>query len=672
MIDIGHFALVAAFFLTVYGLVVGSFAAFKNNQRLVLSAAHSVYLSAALSVVSLIALAQAFLAHDYHYLYVWQTSNNAMHPMYLIGAIWGGMEGSMLLWAVLVCLYGAVALSRSPVAGSRLWSWLVPCVSFASCFFIGVVTLLTNPFVVVPEGSVLLDGNGLNPLLQNPSMMIHPPLLYLGFTGFVVPFAYACAALLSNQVSTQWTLLTRRWTLIAWGFLTAGIILGGNWAYIELGWGGFWAWDPVENASFLPWLTATALLHSVMVQQYRGMLKVWNVVLSCLTYLLTVFGTFLTRSGIVQSVHAFAETDVGWVFLVYMGVLTAFVVGLLIAKRRLLYPDQRLESMFSREAAFLFNNLLLLAVCFSTLWGVLFPVFSEAMTGVKQVVGPPFFNAVNVPLFLALMFLMGVGPLIAWRKASAVAFKKLFIKPFAIGCLLTAGLLIYESEQYLAAISFGLCLFVLITVFGEYHRAVKARRNASSMGAMKAVVQVVRSRPARYGGFLVHLGVAVVAFSITTSMAYKVERDITISKGESATVKGYTLELTSLDEVPGDNYTALIAEIDVKDSDGNFITHMHPERRLYHKSGEMTSEVDIRSTLVDDLYLAVAGTDASAPATKENPKLVLKVFVNPFQVWLWIGTVIVLLGTLLALLPDAHKVFDSVSVEEAATAVVRS
>jgi cytochrome c-type biogenesis protein CcmF len=373
MVDIGHFSLVTAWALSVYGVIGGSLGALRSNRALVKSAIYSVHLCAVFSFAALFALAVAFVGHDYSYMYVWQHSNNAMPSHYLVSAIWGGMDGSMLLWAVIMSLFGSSVFLRPSMVRRELHNWLAPVLSAGTGFFLVVVTFLTNPFRLVPGGNIPLDGNGLNPLLQNPSMMIHPPILYAGFTGFLVPCAFCLAALISGQLSDSWIRATRRWTLVAWGFLTIGIILGGNWAYIELGWGGFWAWDPVENASFLPWLTATAYLHSVMVQEQKGMLKVWNVILAVTTYMLTVFGTFLTRSGVVQSVHAFAETDVGWVFLLYIGIVSSMTLVLIAFRWQELRPERQLESYFSREAAFLFNNLALLGICFSTFLGCSFP-----------------------------------------------------------------------------------------------------------------------------------------------------------------------------------------------------------------------------------------------------------------------------------------------------------
>ena len=671
--ELGNFSLVAAWLLSLYGLFIGLIGAWKKKPKLSRSAANSIYVICLLSVVSLISLGIAFVQHDYRYVYVWQTSNNEMHTVYLVSAIWGGMDGSMLLWAAIMSIFAALVVWRGDRVERELMNWVVPILSGATSFFLFVVSFLTNPFRLIPPGNVPLDGTGLNPLLQNPSMAIHPPCLYIGFTGFVVPFAFCLAALLSGSLSDSWTRVTRRWTLVAWGFLTAGVILGGNWAYIELGWGGFWGWDPVENSSFMPWLTGTAYLHSVMVQQRRGMLKIWNVSLSVLTYSLTVFGTFLTRSGIVQSVHAFAETDIGWVFLAYLGFILLLTALLVIYRWHELRPENTIESYFSREAAFLFNNLAFLGICFATFWGVMFPVFSEAITGTKSVVGPPFFNKVNVPLFLVLIFLMGVGPLIAWRRASKKALIKVFGKPLIIGSCLTLLFLFIDPSRVGAAVAFGLCLFVLLAIEGEFRRAGQVRRQLTDETKGLSMINAIRRKPRKFGGLIVHIGVAVMTVSITASMVYKVEKDFSLRVGEQYSVGRFKLELKSLEQESLANYNVLRAEMAVFRDNGNVrLGTLFPEKRIYKTSGETTTEVDIRITPREDLYLAFAGLEASeddAELSLEQIPAAFKVFVNPLQVWLWFGSLIVLIGTVLVIGPPEKS---ALAESESAGATVRA
>lgn len=650
-VDLGHFCLVLSVLTAFYALVVGAYGAKLKKDNFISSARNAVYLYGAFSVLSIVLLGKAFLQHDYRYAYVWQTSNNEMHWPYLISAIWGGMDGSMLLWATITAIFSVLAVYRTKYIAVNLLNWLIPVVSASTLFFLSVVLFLTNPFRLVPGLPELQDGNGLNPLLQNPSMLIHPPFLYIGFTGFMIPFAFCFAALLSGELTDAWTRVTRRWTLVAWGFLTIGIILGGNWAYIELGWGGFWAWDPVENSSFLPWLTGTAFLHSVMVQQNRGMLKVWNILLSILTYSLTVFGTFLTRSGIVQSVHAFAATDVGWVFLAYLAVILLLSACLLFYRWSELKPESSFQSFFSRETAFLFNNLIFLSICFATFWGVMFPVISEAVKGEQSVVGPPFFNKVNVPLFLILLFLMGVGPLIAWKRTSFKTIKHLFFWPFIGGSLISVLFFVLDSSRVFTAISFGVSTFVVVAMFGEFHRALRVRKDLGLAGGM---IKVIAQKPRRYGGHLVHLGVVVMAVAITASMSYKQEKDFSLKVGESYEIGRYRLQLETLNEENKKNYVALISEVKVLDSvSSQLITTLRPERRFYPKSNETTTEVDIRMTLLEDLYLALAGVESgTAPGESvdlDKMAATFKVFINPLQIWLWFGALVVLSGTLVVL-----------------------
>lgn len=657
-IDFGNFTLVTAWLVTLLGFFLGITGAIKKNSDYTLSARNSLFFGFILATAALIFLAVAFINHNYSYLYVWQHSNNDMPWYYLISAVWGGMDGSMLLWAFLMCLFSTIVAAKLESVPRDLASWLIPILSISCNFFLLVVVFLTNPFRLVPEGSNILDGNGLNPLLQNPSMLIHPPMLYLGFTGFVVPFSFCLAALLSGNLKDHWIILTRRNTLVAWGFLTTGVILGGNWAYIELGWGGFWAWDPVENASFLPWLTGTAFIHSVMVQEKKGMLKVWNAFLSILTYTLAVFGTFLTRSGVVQSVHAFAETDVGWVFLAYIGVIILVSTILISYRYKELRPERYLESYFCKEAAFLFNNLILLSICFATFWGVMYPVISEALTGQKSVVGPPFFNQVNVPLFLILIFLMGVGPLIAWTKNNFKEWIKTFYPPLLTGACLTLFFLWIDSSKYYSAMSFGICLFVLLTIESEFR---KARKRSNIEQEILPAVSVIKRRPRKYGGLIVHLGVAVVAISITASMGFKTEREVSLKVGDKAVVGRYLLELVSLEENQLLDYNALTSKVKVSlANSGEFLTYLEPERRLYSRSQEMTSEVDMRITLRDDLYLALTGTETTKDGGEIDYQTVpamLKVFINPLQVWLWLGGVVMLCGTLVVIGPNLIFVF---------------
>lgn len=646
VIDFGNYALVLAWACAVIGFVLGVAGAIKNKRSAVTASVHGLRATGFLAVVSLLILGYAFVADVYTLQYVWQHSNRDMDSIYKITAIWGGMDGSMLLWATILAIFGALAVARFRSLPFDLMRGVVPVIHSSNIFFLSVVFFLTNPYRYINAPFIPPDGNGLNPLLQNPYMAIHPPTLYLGFTTFSVPFAFCLGALLSGKLTSEWIRLTRRWTLLAWGFLTAGIVLGGHWAYLELGWGGFWAWDPVENSSFLPWLTGTAFLHSVMVQDRKDMLKFWNVWLIILTYSLTVFGTFLTRSGVVESVHAFASTDIGPVFLFYLGGIFTVSIALTIYRKGALTSTRSIESLFSREAAFLLNNLVLLSICFATLWGVMFPVLSEAVTGKKQAVGIPFFNTVNVPLFLILIFLMGIGPLIAWRKASIKSVIRTFALPFILSFMVGCLLVFAGVVSFYPVLAYCLSFFAICTMSGEVYRGVRARRRNRS--ATDAFTGLIKKHRSRYGGYLVHVGVAIMAVGITASMAHKMEREFSLAPGERFEYGRFSFLLHSFNTVPARNYDALTARVELKRlSDEENLGVLEPEIRIYRQKDENTTEVALRMGLREDVYLVLAGTDTS------GTRATFKLFINPLQVWLWIGTLIVLSGTGIVLLPDA-------------------
>lgn len=634
----------------IAGIAMGSWAGVTKKNNLYLALRNLCMAMAVLMVISLLALCYAFVTNDYTNQYVWQHSNMSMSDLYKVTAVWGGMDGSMLLWAaVLAVNVGIVAfLYRS---NHQLMSWVLTTLLTCSFFFSTIVVLLTNPFRHILSDFIPPDGNGLNPLLQNPYMAIHPPTLYLGFTTLAVPYAFCMGALLSGQLSSEWIRMTRRWTLVAWGFLTAGIVLGGHWAYLELGWGGFWAWDPVENSSFFPWLTATAFLHSVMIQERKGMLKIWNVWLVVITFALTVFGTFLTRSGVVQSVHAFAKTDIGWVFLTYIAFVVVLALFLTFFRLKGLRSSRRIESMFSREAAFLLNNLVLLSICFATVWGVMFPVLSEYVTGEKQAVGIPYFNAVNIPLFLILLFLMGVGPLIAWRKASLTNLRKVFQTPFLIALVTGIALTLAGIESFKATLAYSLSWFAVLSVLFEFYRSYKRNRMKNSEGsAVSSASALLKRHRTRYAGYLVHIGVAVMAISITASMAHKVEKEFVLAPGDSFEIGPFNLTLDSFGEFTKQNYGALQASVTVTERKSQKVRAvLKPELRQYFRNSESTTEVALMMGAMQDIYLVLAGTDNS------GSRIAFKVFLNPLQVWLWIGTLIVLLGTGVALLPQSHR-----------------
>ncbi len=638
---LGQILLFSAWSLVLVGFLTGGILGFKQNYRYNFLLRMGTVFAGLIGVSALVVLAVLFLNDDYTNQYVWQHSNRGMSDIYKITAIWGGMDGSMLLWAVLITFFSAIVGLTSGKYSPQLIPYLVCVLNSSGLFFLTVVLYFTNPFRFLQAGFIPPEGNGLNPLLQNPYMAIHPPTLYLGFTAFAVPYAFALASLLSGKLDKEWIRYSCRWTLIAWGFLTAGITLGGHWAYLELGWGGFWAWDPVENSSFLPWLLGTAYLHSVLVQEKKGLLKIWNIFLITGTYGLTVFGTFLTRSGIVQSVHSFAKTNIGPAFLIYLGLLLTVAVTLVWWRRKALRPERRLESLFSREVVFLINNLIFVSICFATFWGVMFPVFSEALTGTKQAIGIPFFNAINIPLFLMMLFFMALGPLVAWKKGNIKNFLRQASVPFFSAVLLAVILTWAGVPSFYSILSYSLSLLIVMAIGSEFHQGGKQYQRTAKVSYPLGMLASWKAHRRKSAGYLVHIGVAVVAVGITASMSGKIEKEFSLAVGESYQVGGYQLELNELKDLENENFIGLQGLVTAYRPGMDLYASLQPELRRYKKNGESTTEVALKMGLKNDLYLILAGLNEAGDRAS------FKVFINPLQVWLWFGVLIMLLGTLL-------------------------
>jgi len=509
-------------------------------------------------------------------------------------------------------------------------------------FFLILLSFISNPFERLAFRPP--DGQGLNPLLQNPGMIFHPPTLFLGYVGFTVPFAFAIAALITGQLDDVWIGTTRKWTLFSWFFLGIGILLGAQWAYVELGWGGYWAWDPVENASLMPWLTGTAFLHSVMIQEKRGMLKVWNMVLIILTFCLCIFGTFLTRSGILSSVHSFGESTLGPFFFGFLLLVLVFSLGYLIYRLPSLKSEHQLDSLLSRESTFLFNNLILVGAAFSVFWGTIFPVISEAIKGVKITVGPPFFNQINVPIGLALLLLTGVCPLISWRRATGRNFRRNFFFPLIISLLFAVSLYFLGIRHPYACISFTLCFFVSVTIAIEFYRGTRARKELTKRGYLSAFLHLILRNRRRYGGYLIHLSMVLIFLGITGSSAYQLEKEATLKKGESIHIKNYSLRYEGLTESSDIHKITVKARLTVFNR-GKRIAQLEPEKRLYRVQEQPTTEVAIRSSLKEDLYAILVGYDAQGNAT-------FKILVNPLVAWIWAGGFAMCLGIAIIFWPE--------------------
>jgi cytochrome c-type biogenesis protein CcmF len=484
-------------------------------------------------------------------------------------------------------------------------------------------------------------------LLEDSGMITHPVALYLGFTGFTVPFAFAVAALVAGRVSDFWITTTRRWTIVAWYFLSLGLLIGGWWSYHVLGWGGYWAWDPVENAAFMPWLTATALLHSVMVQERRRMLRLWNLALVVLTFSLTLFGTFLTRSGVIASVHAFTQGTIGVFFLAFLAVVVLVALGLIAWRWDSLGAQGELDSVISRESAFLLNNVLLVAATFTVFFGTVFPLLSEAVRGEKVSVGAPFFNQVNVPLFLSLIFLMGVGPLIAWRRASPDNLKRNFLWPVVIGVAAAALFRLLGVGSVLVAVSLALTVFVAATISVDLYRATRARR-AMGERTLRALGGLLVRHNRRYGGFVVHLAVLVVAVGVTGSQTWSVHTETTLQRGEQTQLAGYTIRFDGLRESQESNHGKVTGTFTVVDGAAAG-TVLQPAKKFYPQEQSPIAYVDYRLGFIDDLYL-VLGDFA-----RDGTSVTVKIQVNRLVSWIWLGGVVLTLGTLLAVLPERRK-----------------
>jgi len=595
--------------------------------------------------LAMLCLFHAFATHDFSLAYVVQNSARSMALHYRLAALWGGQAGSLLLWLFILSAYGAACVWAHRDASRALMPWVVVVLSANALFFLVLVNFITPPFEKLPPGHQVSDGNGLNPLLQHPVMMIHPLLLYTGLVGFAVPFAFAFAALLSGELGTAWFRTTRRWTLFAWLAQSIGILLGGRWAYEVLGWGGYWAWDPVENASFMPWLPATAYLHSVMIQEKRNMLKAWNLLLIGLTYSLCLFGTFLTRSGIVQSVHAFAQTPLFTsIFLGYVLVTAGAFLAALLLRRGELRSPERLESMVSREASFLLNNWVFIAILAVIFWGTLFPVFSEALTGNRIAVGPRFFNTMTGPLALFLLLLTGVGPLIAWRRASPASLRKQFSVPAGVAlasAALLAGLF-GRSAGIHALAAWSLAAFVAAAIAQEYARAIRVRRQKYGEGVLRAFAALLAKNQQRYGGYIVHLG-AVLVLVGTAGSALNEERLENVRPGSELALDGYRLRYLTARPLPAQHYGGAVARLALYRGDEPLAV-MAPEKRMYWLEQQPASVPSVYSTWNEDLYVILTAIEPDGSAT-------FKVYRNPLVNWIWIGGGVFVAGTFVVMWP---------------------
>jgi cytochrome c-type biogenesis protein CcmF len=641
--QLGALLLMVGLAVAVYGVAAAVLGARLGRWEFVASAYRAVLWLFGLVTVAALLLVAALITYDFSIAYVARNTLRGTPLYYRVTALWGSLEGSLLLWQWLLSFFSAAVVLSQRRKLRELMPYAVAVLLTVSAFFLFIMVVPANPFR--PQFPIPADGRGLNPLLLTTSMIFHPVFLYLGFVGFTIPFAFAIGALITGRFGDEWIVATRRWTIMAWYFLTVGVLIGGWWAYTTLGWGGYWAWDPVENASFMPWLLGTAFLHSVMIQEYRKMLKTWNLSLVILTFAMTMFGTFLTRSGIISSVHAFSNSSLGAYFLMFIGLLLLFSFAALVYRLDELRGQAELDAMLSRETTFLANNVILVVITFTIFLGTIFPVLAEAVRGVKVSVGAPFFNKVTVPLAYALLVLMGIGPLIAWRRASWDNLKRNFTYPTLAALAVAASTLFWTHNLY-ALISFSVCAFVTGTIVLEFYKGVRARRQlAPGTGVPQALWTLFARNRRRYGGFVVHFGVVVTIIGITVSSNFAVEKEVRLARGEVVHVGDYDLRYDgsrALNEV----YRQVVWTDFTVERDGRHVTKLAAGKSFHPNEQQPIAQVGIRSTLWEDLYITLGAVEPDGSAAT------LKVMVNPMVMWIWLGGLIITFGALITIIPS--------------------
>jgi cytochrome c-type biogenesis protein CcmF len=643
---IGQLALALALILAFYSIFANVIGAWRRIPSLVVSARHAIWAMCAMVTVAIGMLWCGLLRSDFSLEYVASYTSLSLPTIYKVTALWGGQQGSLLFWTWLLSIFTAVVALQNRRRNGEIAPYALAVLAFVAIFFLGMLNFVTRPFDML--AAIPADGNDLNPLLQNYWMAIHPPSLYTGYVSASVPFAFGAGALISGKLDDSWIRSTRRWAIFSWFFLTLGNLFGARWAYEVLGWGGYWAWDPVENAAFMPWLVMTAYLHSVMIQERKDMLKVWNLALIGLAFMLTLFGTFLTRSGVISSVHSFTQSGLGPYFLGFLITVAVLYVALLLSRVKQLKSPAEFESYLSREAAFLFNNLILVGIAFAVFWGTVFPVISEAVRGVKITVGPPFFDKVNGPLALGLIFLMGVGPLIAWRRSSFDSLAKTFAGPAVVGvatglCAIGLGL-----REWYVVTGFSLAAFVLATIFVEFRRGVVARRHMVAENTPRALVNLVAKNNRRYGGYIIHIGVVMAFVGIVASSFFKTEVKQSVTQGQTFQIGSYTLQYLGMTDSETPHLEKAEARVEVM-RDGRPIALMTPAKLFYKRAQQPATSVAIRSTPANDLYLVLAGVDDNTGT------VTFEVFLTPLVFWLWAGGFIMALGMVVAMWPNVRE-----------------
>ena len=642
--DLGTITLMAAFAVCVYGTVVPHLGVRSNNWNLIRSAQNASILSFLLIAIASAALLQALVLSDFSLRYVWEHSSTDMPLFYKVSSFWGGLEGSLLFWVLVQSFFSMIVAFRYQYSNREIIPYVIATLNAILAFLLLLLIGWSNPLDL--QGVIPLEGRGLNPLLQHPAMAIHPPSLYLGFIGFSVPFAFAMGGLILGKMDNEWVLTTRRWTLTAWYFLSAGLILGGQWAYEELGWGGFWAWDPVENAALMPWLTGTAFLHSVMIQEKRNMLKIWNVVLIILTFGLTIVGTFLTRSGIINSVHAFTQSEIGPAFLIFLAFILVIGFALLFKRIQMLESEHKIESVLCRENAFLAQNVLLVGIAFTVLLGTTFPLLAEAVRGTKLSIQAPFFNTIIAPMGYMVLLLMGIGTLIAWRKSSWEGLRRNFKNPLilaTVGTVFLAWFLADRNLLWSVHTIFWLTIFVTSTIVLEIVKAVQAKSIQTKSNFIIGLFYVIARNPRRYGGLLIHFGVVLMFLGFAGTF-FKVERNMTLEPGVPQQIGEYSLEFKQMEEFTVGNATHRASIVEVYDKEGDFLEVLKPAKSFYPTQPQPLTEVAIRRSFLEDLYLIFSSENG-----EEQGSITLRVFINPLVGWAWMALPVFTLGVGLSL-----------------------
>ncbi|HEV8724817.1 MAG TPA: heme lyase CcmF/NrfE family subunit [Candidatus Binatia bacterium] len=641
--NLGHSCILLAFIIALVGTVSPLVATRTGEERYLSLARYALLGQFGLVTVAAFALIYGLISTDFSIKYVAFNTTRATPIYYRVTGLWGALEGSLLLWEWLLIIFAAITAWVYRDRHREMMPWVIMIFSIVSVFFLCVVGFLSNPFEIMSP--VPADGRGLNPLLEDANMMTHPPLLYTGFVGLTVPYAFAMAALIVGKLDEAWIVSTRRWTIIAWFFLTAGNLVGAWWSYHVLGWGGYWAWDPVENAAFMPWLPATAFLHSVQVQERRRMLKVWNLSLIIVAFSLTIFGTFLTRSGILSSIHAFSSGPVGGFFLGFLTLILLSSFGLLAYRADLLREQPELDAMVSRESAFLLNNIVLVSALFTIFLGTIFPLLSEAVAGVQVSVGAPYFNSVTVPLFLFLVFLMAVGPIIAWRRASWDNLKRNFLWPAAAALLVALGLFTWKVRDFLPLLGFTLLAFVVLTILYDTALALRARKRIAGEGILRGLITLTRRNQRRYGGLVVHLGVVLIIMGIAGSMTYSIEKEATLAVKQNLQVGNYQIQFQGLRGSQQPTHFRVEGAFRVFHS-GNDEGILSPALKFFPTQQSPVGRAVHQSSLSEDIYLILSGF-----SELDRNQATLKVLVRPLVIWMWIGGCVITLGTLICIAP---------------------